>query len=297
MSILTLENPHQESDHTILIRFDSGVHAEKSYQASVTICNNPLCICYSVDLKVLGLGDSTGEALPVSLNYRDQQVNAKTPGQAPEFATEMVAQMTDDDWLLLANIYFSEKLIFTENAKLDDIDAHFPRDEIETEKLMVGYAQTLPFAQRLEIQLDGARYWLDDQYCLKTRCGCEHTVISIIPLDGPPTPPEDVATVQLFYRNKDWIVTDAGGHSNTVIKTWVDAVGTSLRKKFQTRHQKLKQLYKQYKQKHGEYQAPHQQAKAKPTVGRNEQCPCGSGKKYKRCCINTASLPQHFSLA
>src|SRR5258706_15656101 len=22
-----------------------------------------------------------------------------------------------------------------------------------------------------------------------------------------------------------------------------------------------------------------------PTVGRNEPCPCGSGKKYKRCCL------------
>jgi hypothetical protein len=30
-----------------------------------------------------------------------------------------------------------------------------------------------------------------------------------------------------------------------------------------------------------------QAAKAKKTkVGRNERCPCGSGKKYKRCCIN-----------
>ena len=23
-----------------------------------------------------------------------------------------------------------------------------------------------------------------------------------------------------------------------------------------------------------------------PRVGRNEQCPCGSGKKFKRCCLN-----------
>jgi len=23
---------------------------------------------------------------------------------------------------------------------------------------------------------------------------------------------------------------------------------------------------------------------AKKTVGRNEPCPCGSGKKYKKCC-------------
>ena len=26
-------------------------------------------------------------------------------------------------------------------------------------------------------------------------------------------------------------------------------------------------------------------------VGRNDRCPCGSGKKYKRCCLNTQRLP------
>ena len=24
----------------------------------------------------------------------------------------------------------------------------------------------------------------------------------------------------------------------------------------------------------------------KPKIGRNDRCPCGSGKKYKNCCIN-----------
>jgi tetratricopeptide (TPR) repeat protein len=26
-------------------------------------------------------------------------------------------------------------------------------------------------------------------------------------------------------------------------------------------------------------------------TGRNEPCPCGSGKKYKKCCINAVSAP------
>ncbi|MCF8237763.1 MAG: SEC-C domain-containing protein [Saprospiraceae bacterium] len=26
--------------------------------------------------------------------------------------------------------------------------------------------------------------------------------------------------------------------------------------------------------------------KAEPKIGRNEPCPCGSGKKYKKCCLN-----------
>lgn len=26
--------------------------------------------------------------------------------------------------------------------------------------------------------------------------------------------------------------------------------------------------------------------RVKPKIGRNEPCPCGSGKKYKKCCID-----------
>lgn len=31
---------------------------------------------------------------------------------------------------------------------------------------------------------------------------------------------------------------------------------------------------------------PQQQINNKPKVGRNDPCPCGSGKKYKKCCLN-----------
>lgn len=30
--------------------------------------------------------------------------------------------------------------------------------------------------------------------------------------------------------------------------------------------------------------APIQQAHSSRSVGRNDPCPCGSGKKYKKCC-------------
>jgi len=31
---------------------------------------------------------------------------------------------------------------------------------------------------------------------------------------------------------------------------------------------------------------PIQLARKPPRVGRNESCPCGSGKKFKKCCLN-----------
>ena len=35
---------------------------------------------------------------------------------------------------------------------------------------------------------------------------------------------------------------------------------------------------------HGDEAVPNEPVRAKETVGRNELCPCGSGKKYKKCC-------------
>ena len=34
----------------------------------------------------------------------------------------------------------------------------------------------------------------------------------------------------------------------------------------------------------GELVKPKTEARSQPKVGRNEPCPCGSGKKYKKCC-------------
>jgi SWIM/SEC-C metal-binding protein len=34
-----------------------------------------------------------------------------------------------------------------------------------------------------------------------------------------------------------------------------------------------------------------QPARAALKIGRNEPCPCGSGKKFKKCCEGTASPP------
>lgn len=31
---------------------------------------------------------------------------------------------------------------------------------------------------------------------------------------------------------------------------------------------------------------PRQMARKPPRIGRNEPCPCGSGKKFKQCCLH-----------
>ena len=37
--------------------------------------------------------------------------------------------------------------------------------------------------------------------------------------------------------------------------------------------------------------APLHQAARDPKVGRNDPCPCGSGKKFKKCCLGRPATP------
>ncbi|MGA2143413.1 MAG: SEC-C metal-binding domain-containing protein [Bryobacteraceae bacterium] len=36
---------------------------------------------------------------------------------------------------------------------------------------------------------------------------------------------------------------------------------------------------------HNDAQKPESYRRPKPKIGRNHPCPCGSGHKYKRCCL------------
>jgi len=46
------------------------------------------------------------------------------------------------------------------------------------------------------------------------------------------------------------------------------------------RHRNLRLLYQNYKKKNNK----ESDDVSKRKIGRNEPCPCGSGKKYKICC-------------
>ena len=43
---------------------------------------------------------------------------------------------------------------------------------------------------------------------------------------------------------------------------------------------------------YGYYRKPIQQVRDGRKIGRNDSCPCGSGKKFKHCCMNTGKYNQ-----
>ncbi len=52
---------------------------------------------------------------------------------------------------------------------------------------------------------------------------------------------------------------------------------------------KMKQILKQNRQQYEVQAKPERvyqtvEVRTEPKIGRNDPCPCGSGKKYKKCC-------------
>jgi preprotein translocase subunit SecA len=79
--------------------------------------------------------------------------------------------------------------------------------------------------------------------------------------------------------------------TDTIFKVRLEA-GTQRRNVYQvssTEHNRVDQFAAAEKQR-AAAQAPQAERKVKqikrktPKVGRNDPCPCGSGKKYKKCC-------------
>lgn len=102
--------------------------------------------------------------------------------------------------------------------------------------------------------------------------------------------PDDRKTVEKWSKNTEWqslevVKTEAGGVDDAEGEVEFKADYTEKGKR--RKHHELAK----FKKKDGRWYffdaaAPQivQFVRTSPKVGRNDPCPCGSGKKYKKCC-------------
>lgn len=81
------------------------------------------------------------------------------------------------------------------------------------------------------------------------------------------------------------------GQASAILRAWRDSHDFDRDlEDFQWRYGKVKEIAERSWSKRGHLRPPKdrpppvEQLSGPQRVGRNEPCPCGSGKKYKRCC-------------
>jgi hypothetical protein len=199
-------------------------------------------------------------------------------------AKAITNEISKADWNKLWGFYLGAKRNLTEHADPDQIDAHFPPDVLAGDGSMVGYYEILPYAKPVEFTLGAQTWLLDDQHCVRANCSCQEAALSFF--ETSPRCP-----TQRYWQRADplhsvrvryWTIEPLSGAKDGRWsgQDFVDAlreVLPDLDPVLAKRQALLRRLYRRaLSRKTIRLQAP------KP--GRNERCPCGSGKKYKKCC-------------
>lgn len=211
-------------------------------------------------------------------NIKELTPEAFTLAQAIE------AEISDKEWIQFRKIYCAAKQRATEEADLDQIEVHFSPEALEPDASMIGYYEIFPYAKHVEFTL-GADTWIfDDQYCLKPKCHCHDTDLSFIrpPLSFAPGDSPTKANLSVRY---DYVTgrievipgPDDNGVSAHALINALKSAEPCLNSLLAKRHATLRKIYKR---------ALSLKTVRLPTSkpGRNDPCPCGSGKKYKKCC-------------
>jgi hypothetical protein len=203
-----------------------------------------------------------------------------------DFSEKLVAEMDPQDFSLLGQLHFVFKNLATEEAKPDTIDPQFDFTAIESSSTTQGYNAILPFGDRLHLTHDGVDYALLDRHCVRTDCGCSEVYIGVLPITPDGKLGTHVGTIQLDYARRQWKTT-AKDDAPFDVPAWRQRIETAIPDFYahvSRRHTKLKAIYAHSRKRH---LATTRITKTPPPkkIGRNDLCPCGSGKKYKKCCM------------
>ncbi len=280
----------------IFVTFRHNDSVEK-YICSISACKNPVCTCgiINLDLRpsdavVDGDGDNIAairveiDIYKKSLAYRDKK---KIPKEQLQFAKLFVKKLDDSDFKILYKEYFALKNTNTESADPASIDAYFEFDEIEDNGSMPAYNDILPYGDQMGVKINDTLYMIFDQHCILPKCTCTDSVLNFLELEvAGKTTGKELCTVWVNYKKKEWFDLDGSSLPFSIekLKSVVEEQAPDIYKRLRKRKNRLKAIYANCKKRHFASSHPPRL----PKVGRNDLCPCGSGKKYKKCCLQGA---------
>jgi hypothetical protein len=260
------------------------------YDCSITVCRNPLCQCNEIFVSLIphivedGKQNDSRGARMLGVNIIERSfVEREYSSEELHFARKVNEWLQEDDYQLLWKMYYLCKLESTETADFDALVVDFPMEDIEQNSTMIGYRDVIPYARRIMLTIDGKRYFVEDLHCVKNNCQCTESILCYYPMDADSSPVEPVFSAYVDHKTKQWEgIADPLNQlvfEHTKAKNALEAKYPDIYELMTKRHRQLKQLYANYLKT----QTPRETRTVKKP-GSNDPCPCGSGKKYKKCC-------------
>lgn len=241
-------------------------------------CTGTECHCHEVDLLAQPLALVGGKFL----ESEDPPLHATLDVESGEISVEKVPDPGTSQALLLARLrrqLRGDRLEalherWRRARRQDDPDEWKEVDWSDVDlEAMVPFFELFPSRWDLSVVLDGRRYWVVDLWCLTPDCPCTEVALDFVAAD-------DETAEHLFVDLETGQPNDPDA-TETAHRLWNALAGDSdALDELRTRHEAARRVARELP----EHLAPPKPVVAGPRAGRNDPCPCGSGKKFKRCC-------------
>jgi hypothetical protein len=162
--------------------------------------------------------------------------------------------------------------------------------------MCVGWGELYPQSKAWTFEHEGASVFVDDQYCATASCDCSEVILSyfrIEPRDSGRAEGVLLGAVRYDLRTgRQRLESTAPGSSAKTVLPLTETLLTALpatRDELQSRFRFMRGFADWLAQRRPVVRSP--QTSGGPGLpsaaapGRNEPCPCGSGRKYKKCCL------------
>jgi|GEM_PF-2697273 len=256
-----------------------------SLPAHIEVCNNAFCHCCEVT--VVAARPQGALRLRLDVLAADLAEPRSESSDADQRVAEAIVNDLDEaDWDRLQASFFSTKARAIERLDPSGAVAPFDFDDIEGNGAMVCFDEVFPYALQHHFELGDRQLTALEQVCVRPSCRCDEALVDII--DSGPDGVDEVALTLVVDGRGRWSAPEAA--SQPLGRKW-SAVRRALLAKHPRyvevvtkRRDLLRAVYlNSVRELRPELVAP--EPVSSPTkVGRNAPCPCGSGRKYKRCC-------------
>lgn len=283
---------YEKDRQKCVITLNRGEWQGQTFEAESSCCTDPVCQCSQITLECSpGEIDTPAadEKVRVVLDFIDCSLVECSGGgkiDAARLAGEIEGEATAKDWLLLEQLFLDAKRESMKGFDPASARLQLPPDLLADITRMATYTEFLPFDETMEFSLDGSNWVVDDHYCINPDCDCDNGVLLFYPkpagADEQDLPEHEIYPAVHFdvKKGEATSVATEGSDSPSAMQLAAEFMKQTpdcvelLRKRRAT----LRTLIK--------HNLPPKilPFKRQEKVGRNDPCPCGSGKKYKKCC-------------
>jgi hypothetical protein len=287
---------------------------EQPFSVEKLLCDNPDCLCNEISFSFKGAdnnsaphADTFSFSLRLDLTCWQEKKRPNRPVHIDKLAEEFITNLTETDKQKYQKIYDDSK-----NTKRRIANYRFDQEDINV-GILIPYIQILrddSFIETggaytsCEITHNNQLYIVEDLYCCNPDCHCKEAALIFIRLkkdtNGNITDSKHAFMAKHSFKGKIKIAEQWDCAQKTIdslLRKWQQK-NPDMNEKIQQRYTIIKDIANRnledeipiFENNVIPFDSQRQPQKTKldaedSKVSRNAPCPCGSGKKYKKCCL------------